>query len=192
MIQIMPDQRSSKATALMLLVIAVLLVYLLFFHWFVLRHKAYAEEVSDLREQLSRFKTIAAQRETLQGRLGQIRGEDSDAALFLAQQTFDEAAAAINSNIGDLVSDEAGDNCRITSRQPVPSRVQERFQRVTVNVRMRCDAEDFMKILYAMETSVPLMLVDDVNIIKPRARRVRNAQPQGELDIRFNVSGYLK
>ena len=192
MIQIMPDQRSSKATALMLLVIAVLLVYLLFFHWFVLRHKAYAEEVSDLREQLGRFKNIAAQRETLQASLGQIRGADSDAALFLAQQTFDEAAAAINSDIGDLVRTEAGDSCRITSRQPVPSRVQERFQRVTVNVRMRCDAEDFMKILYAMETSVPLMLVDDVNIIKPRARRVRNAQPQGELDIRFNVAGYLK
>ena len=192
MIQIMPDQRSSRTTALMLLVIAVLLVYLLFFHWFVLRHKGYAEEISDLREQLSRFNSIAAQRATLQERLGQIRSAESDAALFLAQQTFDEAAAAINSSIGDLVRTQAGDTCQITSRQPVPSRVQERFQRVTVNVRMRCDAEDFMKILYSMETAEPLMLVDNVNIIKPRARRVRGAQPQGELDIRFNVSGYLK
>ena len=63
---------------------------------------------------------------------------------------------------------------------------------MTVNVRMRCDAEDFLKVLHGMESGVPLMLVDDVNIIRPRARRVRDATPQGDLDIRFNVSGYLK
>jgi general secretion pathway protein M len=192
MIQIMPDQQNSKATALMLLVIAVLLVYLLVFHWFVLRHREYAQEIGELREQLGRFQAVAAQRETLQQQLVQIRGADSDAALFLSQATFDEAAAAMSSAIGDLVSTEADDSCRITSRQPIPSRVQERFQKVTVNVRMRCDAEDFLKILYGMETGVPLMLVDDVNIIKPRARRSRDAVAQGDLDIRFNVSGYLR
>ena len=192
MIQIMPDAQNSRATALMLLVIAVLLAYLLFFHWFVLRHLDYAKEIGELREQLGRFHAVAAQRETLQQKLAGIRGSDSDAALFLSQATFDEAAAAMSSAIGDLVSTEADDSCRITSRQPIPSRVEERFQRVTVNVRMRCDAEDFLGVLYGMETGVPLMLVDDVNIIKPRARRTRDALDQGELDIRFNVSGYLR
>ncbi len=192
MIQIMPDARNSKATAVMLLVIAVLLVYLVFFHWFVMRHKEYAGEIGDLREQLGRYQLVASQREALQERLGAIRGSESDAALFFGQPTFDEAAAAMNSSIGDLVRSQADDSCVIVSRQPIPSRVRERFQKVTVNVRMRCDAEDFLKVLYGMETGVPLMLVDDVNIIRPRARRVRDAAPQGALDIRFNVSGYLK
>jgi hypothetical protein len=60
---------------------------------------------------------------------------------------------------------------------------------------MRCDAEDFIKVLYGMETGMPLMLVDDLNIIRPRTRRTTRGQQtstQGELDIRFNVSGYLK
>lgn len=192
MIQIIPDQRNSKATALMLLVIAVLLVYLLFFHWFVLRHKEYAEEIGDLREQLGRYQLVAGQREVLQERLGKIRSSQSDAGLFFVQPTFDEAAAAMNSSIGDLVRSQADDSCVIVSRQPIPPRVKERYQKVTVNVRMRCDAEDFLKVLYGMETGEPLMLVDDVNIIKPRARRVRNTAQQGELDIRFNVSGYLR
>lgn len=192
MIQLMPDQRNSKATALMLLVIAVLLAYLLFFHWFVLRHKEYAEEVGSLREQLGRFQTVAGQREALQTRLAQIRGTQSDAALFFVHPTIDEAAAAMNSSIGDLVRTEADDSCQIVSRQPIYPRVQERFQKVTVNVRMRCDAEDFLKVLHGMESGVPLMLVDDVNIIRPRARRTRSSTPQGALDIRFNVSGYLK
>lgn len=192
MIQVMPDARNSKATALMLLVIAVLLVYLLFFHWFVLRHKEYTEEITGLREQLTRFQSVAGQREVLQQRLAQVRSSESDEKLFFAQPTFDEAAAAMNSSIGDLVRSQADDTCVIVSRQPIPPRVQERFEKVTVNVRMRCDAEDFLKVLYGMETGMPLMLVDDVNIIRPRARRTRGAAPQGALDIRFNVSGYLK
>ena len=68
-------------------------------------------------------------------------------------------------------------------------------QKVTVNVRMRCDSEDFLRILHGMETGVPLMLVDDLNIIRPRVTRRTSSSPTqtpGELDIRFNVSGYLK
>ena len=95
-----------------------------------------------------------------------------------------------------MVRAKADDTCQIVSRQPVRPRVQERFQKVTVNVRMRCDADDFLQVLYMMETGLPLMLVDDMNVIRPRTRRrSRNAAKvaeQGALDIRFNVSGYLK
>jgi general secretion pathway protein M len=193
--QVIPDQRNSKTTALLLLAIAILLVYLLMFHWFVLRHREYAGEISDLRGQLSRFQTVASQRESLQTRLSQISSSQSDADLFLEYPSFDEAAAAMSGGIGEMVRAEADDTCQIVSRQPVRSRVQERFEKVTVNVRMRCDAGDFLKILYGMETGVPLMLVDDLNIIRPRARRTTRGskvETQGALDIRFNVSGYLK
>jgi general secretion pathway protein M len=193
--QVIPDQRNSKTTAIMLLVIALLLVYLSVFHWFILRHGEYAEEIGGLREQLSRFQTVASQREALQTRLSQIRGSQQDADLFLEDPEFDEAAAAMSGRLGEMVRTQADESCQIVSRQPVRSKVQERFQKVTVNVRMRCDAEDFLQILYGMETGTPLMLVDDLNIIRPRTRRrARNAKPetQGALDIRFNVSGYLK
>ena len=193
--QVIPDQRNSKVTALMLLVIALLLAYLLFFHWFVLRHREYAEEIGDLRGQLSRFQSVATQRESLQVTLNQVRSSKGDANLFLEYPSFDEAAAAMSGNLGDMVRTLADDSCQIVSRQPVRPRVQERFEKVTVNVRMRCDAEDFLQVLYGMETGEPLMLVNDLNIIRPRTRsRSRNApaQVQGALDIRFNVSGYLK
>ncbi len=192
--QVIPDQRNSKTTALMLLLIAVLLVYLLLFHWFVLRHQEYAQEIGDLRTQLNRFQTVASQRESLQTRLSQIRGSQKDADLFFEYPEFDEAAAAMSGSIGDMVKSLADESCQIVSRQPVRPRVQERFQKVTVNVRMRCDAEDFLQILYRMETGMPLMLLDNLNIIRPRTRRRSAAKvvEQGKLDIRFNVSGYLK
>lgn len=193
--QIIPDQKNAKTTAIMLLVIALLLMYLTVFHWFILRHIEYAEEIGDLRIQLNRFQSVASQRESLQKNLSQIRSSQKDTDLFLIGPEFDEAAAAMSGSIGNMVRSQAGDSCQIVSRQPVRPRVQERFQKVTVNVRMRCDARDFLKILHAMETGTPLMLVDDLNIIRPRTRRrTRGTQPaaQGALDIRFNVSGYLK
>lgn len=193
--QVLPDQRNSKTTALMLLAIALILVYLLVFHWFVLRHAEYAEEIDDLRSQLVRFQTVALQRESLQAQLSQIRNSQSDEGLFFVYPSFDEAAAALSGNIGDMVRTQAEDSCQIVSRQPVRPRVQERFEKVTVNVRMRCDAEDFLKVLYGMETGMPLMLVDDLNVIRPRTSRrsrAQQVQAQGALDIRFNVSGYLK
>lgn len=193
--QVIPDQKNAKTTAIMLFVIVALLMYLLVFHWFFLRHSEYAEEIGGLREQLTRFQNVASQRESLQKDLSQIRSAQKDLELFLDDPEFDEAAAEMSGSIGGMVRSQASDTCQIVSRQPVRPRVQERFQKVTVNVRMRCDAQDFLKILYAMETGTPLMLVDDLNIIRPRTRRrSRGAKvtPQGALDIRFNVSGYLK
>ena len=148
-----------------------------------------------MRSQLNRFQNVAAQSESLQIRLGQIRSSQNDEGLFIEHPSFDEAAAALSGNIGDMVRTQADDSCQIVSRQPVRPRVQERFQKVTVNVRMRCDAEDFLQILYGMETSMPLMLVDNLNVIRPRTtrrQRGQKTQVQGALDIRFNVSGYLK
>lgn len=193
--QVIPDQKNSKTTALLLLAIAILMIYLVFFHWFVMRHKEYAEEIGGLRDQLNRFQTVASQRGALQERLVKIRNSQEDAGLFLDDPSFDEAAATISGSIGDMVRMQADDSCQIVSRQPVRARVQERFEKITVNVRMRCNAEDFLKILYSMETNIPLMLVDDLNVIRPRTRsrsRNRQAQTQGALDIRFNVSGYLR
>lgn len=193
--QVIPDQKNAKSTAIMILVIVVLLVYLSVFHWFILRHNEYADEIGDLREQLGRFQSVASQRESLQEQLALIRDSQQDLDLFLQDPEFDEAAASMSGRVGDMVRSQAGETCQIVSRQPVRPRVQERFQKVTVNVRMRCDARDFLKVLYAMEAGTPLMLVDDLNIIRPRARRrTRGAQveTQGALDIRFNISGYLK
>ncbi len=193
--QVIPDQRNSKTTAIMLLVIALLLAYLLVFHWFIQRHWEYAKEIGDLRTQFHRFQAVASQRDFLQERLDQIRNSQKDVDLFLKETEFDEAAAAMSSRIGKMVRTQADASCQIVSRQPVRPRVQERFQKVTVNVRMRCDAEDFLQVLFGMETGVPLMLVDNLNITKPRTRR-RSRNGQGgspaALDIRFNVSGYLK
>lgn len=193
--QIIPDQRSSRLTAVLLLVIALILVYLLCFHWFIREHMTYAGEITDLREQLARFEAVAAQREPLQQQLTAVRQNRTDDNLFLAGTDFNTAAAAMSERLGQMVESHADPNCQIVSRQPVRARIEERYDRVTVNVRMRCRVEYLLDILYRLESEVPLVIVEDLNIIRPRARRRVGGQVVDvteELDVRFNMLGYLR
>ena len=66
------EQGSSRLTAVLLFVVTLILVYLLCFHWFILRHREYSGEIADLSVQLGRYQRVAAQRSAydsvLQGR----------------------------------------------------------------------------------------------------------------------------
>ena len=193
---LVPEQGSGKLTAILLFVIALILAYLLLFHWFILRHVEYSEEIGGLSEQLGRFERVAAQRGRYETLLQELQDRRADESLFLEGDDFNEAAAGMSELLNQMIRTQAEDSCQIVSRQPVRPRVEERFQRVTVNARMRCDNEDLAKILYSLETGVPMVLAEELTVIKPRARRSRrngeDVQQRVLLDIRFNMSGYLR
>ncbi len=189
------EQAKSRRTAVLMLVVAVLLVYLLGFHWFIVRHLEYRTEVSELAEQLGRFQRVAAQREQVETQLQSLQGRRSESNLFLEEGDFNEAAAAMSERLNQMVSGQADESCQIVSRQPARAREVERFEKVTVNVRMRCSVEDLMNVLYSLETGVPMIIVEELTIIKPRVRRRAADQPDAAaqaLDVRFNMSGYLR
>ncbi len=195
MMKLAIEQGNSRRTAILLLVVALILVYLLGFHWFILRHMDYSEEISDLALQLGRFQRVAAQREQVESQLQALQGRRSESNLFLEEGDFNEAAAAMSERLNQMVSTQAEGSCQIVSRQPVRARVVERFEKVTVNVRMRCQTEDLMRVLYSLETGVPMIIAEELTIIKPRGRRRVNNQAVSAdeaLDVRFNMSGYLR
>jgi general secretion pathway protein M len=191
---LLAEQGNNRLAAILLFVIAIILVYLLCFHWFILRHRDYSTEISELSGQLGRYQRVAAQKTQYESLLQDLEYRKSDESLFIEGGDFNEAAAEMSERLGQMINTQAEDTCQIVSRQPVRPRVQERFQKVTVNVRMRCGIEDLKKVLYSLETSVPMVIADEVTVIKPRARRRANKaadQVQSALDIRFNMSGYL-
>jgi len=190
------EQGNNRLAAILILVILAILVYLLCFHWFILRHVDYNSEIADLSDQLGRFQRVAAQRTDYETLLQALQERKSDENLFLSGNDFNEAAAGMSERLSQMITVQADDSCQIVSRQPVRPRVQERFEKVTVNVRMRCGIEDLKKVLYSLETGVPMIIADEVTVIKPRSRRRRpgsqDADAGGVLDIRFNMSGYLR
>jgi len=188
-------QGNSKLTAILLLVIAVILVYLVFFHWFILSHISYGEEISELESQLDRYLRVAAQKEQVEELLEQLQDRRTESNLFLVEADFNEAAAAMSERLSQMLNSFADESCQIVSRQPVRAREVERFEKVTVNVRMRCDIDDLTQMLHGLETGAPMVFAEELTVVKPRARRRNNNQAADEsqaLDIRFNMTGYLK
>lgn len=60
---------------------------------------------------------------------------------------------------------------------------------------MRCDIENLAQMLYSLETGAPMVFAEELTVVKPRARRRNNSQAADDsqaLDIRFNMTGYLR
>lgn len=194
--QILPDREQGRPLAIGLLVIAVILVYLLGFHWFVSRQVALGGEIDQLERQIARFKATAGQREALQQRLQELQRQRLDSALFLDGSDFNIAAAELIRRLREEIDQRADDasNCQVTNTTPQRPRDPERFQAVRVSVRMQCPLPDFIRVLYELERAVPLIFIDNL-MINQRAtlsqRGRRGSDAYGQLDVRFEMFGYL-
>lgn len=192
--QLLPNPEQSRPLAIGLAVVALVIVYLAGFHWFVLKHVDMGREIDRLERQISRFKATAAERPRLEARLEDLRLDRLDSALFLQEPSFNIAAAALTRRLRDIISTQAEDTelCQVSATQNQPAREPERFEQVKVNVRMQCPLEDFVRVLYELENSVPLVFVDNL-IVNQRAMpdRRRRGTTYGLLDIRFDMYGYL-
>ncbi|MFO7764741.1 MAG: type II secretion system protein GspM [Wenzhouxiangellaceae bacterium] len=194
--KLLPDPRQSRPLAIGLLVVAAILVYFLFFHWFVMRHVQLGGEIDRLEDRIARYKGAVELAEPTRERLEELRASQMDSALFLDGEDANIATAELIRMLRDWVERSAGDAelCNITNTSPRRYSDPERFRSVRVNVRMQCPLDDFMRILYEMETGVPLVFVDNMMInqrLTPDQRGRRGSSPYGQLDIRFEMYGYL-
>ena len=194
--KLLPDRQQSRPLAIGLLVVAAVLVYFLFFHWFVVKHVRLGGEIDRLEAQIARYKGTVELADPMRERLSELRASQMDSALFLEGEDPNIATAELIRMLRDWVDRSAGDAelCNITNTSPRRYSDPERFLSVRVNVRMQCPLDDFMRILYEMETGVPLVFVDNMMInqrLTPEQSGRRGSTPYGQLDIRFEMYGYL-
>jgi general secretion pathway protein M len=191
-------ERNGRFLAVVLLAIVVLVGYLVGVHWwFVAPHLAVAEQMSELREQQLRFREIVAQKPELEKRLAEVRSFEQSNQAFLAQTDANAASADLIQRLKTAVTQHAPDQnrCQILTNQTINGGKPELYQRVTVQVRMRCDMEPLSSILYELETGKPYLFADQLMIYKQNYGYVppgQKKQQQSALDVRFNLTGYLR
>ena len=194
--QLMPNLENNRPLAIGLLAIAALAVYLVGFHWFVVRHMELSEEIGLLEQQVARFKAAVERRPQLETQLDRLQTERLDSALFLPESNFNTAAAGINRRLREIINTEAenAELCSIVATTNRPDQEPERFEQVTVHVRMNCPLPDLVKVLYELENSVPLIFVDNLMINQrvPADRAgQRGTTNYGQIDVRFDMYGFL-
>jgi len=174
-----------------------MVIYLGGFHWFVTRHVELSNQISALETSVARFKAAVARRPELEQRLAELREERLDNALFLQQSNFNTAAASLVRQLRDYIEQVSDDPelCSVSATQNRVDSDPDRFEQVTVNVRMNCPLPDTVRILYELENNVPLIFVDNLIINQRisadrRSRRV-GVDAYGQLDLRFDMYGFL-
>jgi general secretion pathway protein M len=192
-----PDARNGRFLAIVLLLIVMLLVYVIGVHWwFVAPQLAMSDQMSDLRDQQQRFAQMAAQRPLIEKHLAEVRAFEQNNQAFLtdsdANSAFSDITQRLKQVIGARVKDEG--RCSIVSNSNFKGGEEETYQRVTIQVRMRCDLEPFAGILYDLENSNPYLFVDQLMIYRQQVGYFVPGAPKSAspLDIRFNLSGYLR
>lgn len=192
---LLPAPGKGKPVAIGLALLALGLGYLVLFHGFIAQHIAHATEISELKDAELRFRQIAAQRQQIEQRLGEVRQFQAGANYFLPEDSFDLAAANLNSQLKQIIADKARDpqRCQLISSQNERPTAPEPYQRVVVKVRMRCDLDDLTEILYELENATPFLFVIELNLYQQQMFQGGMPQPNlGDMDARFDVYGYIR
>jgi general secretion pathway protein M len=87
----------------------------------------------------------------------------------------------------------AGERCVVVSRNAFRNRDDEPFQRVTIQVRLRCELENLLPVLHGLESGSPQLFIGDLGIVARRSPPQPGQPAQaGYVDVSFNLYGYIR
>jgi general secretion pathway protein M len=184
----------SRLAALLLLVAALGTIYVFVLDPIIAGYSDTDRQIAEVREQLSRYQRLAAQRPALEKLLRQSEAEAATDGYYLNGGTDALAAAGLQDQVNALVQGKGG---TLRSIQPMPGTDEQGFRRITLRVQMTATNESLFEVLYSLESGTPILFVENLDI-QSRYVRQRNsaAGQQAELDepllsVGFDLSGYM-
>jgi hypothetical protein len=157
-VSLSPSQQRSVAVAL--LIAAVLAVLAILLGPILLMHRHYDTAIEDLTDRLERYRRVAAQAPELRRALELMKVKDG--RRFFLKNTSPNLAAAELSDLVRLAIENNGG--RITTSQNPGPREAGTFKQMTVNVQFFATMPALAKILQALDTQVPYLVVDNLTI----------------------------
>jgi general secretion pathway protein M len=182
----------KRAAALALLVVALALAYLAVIGPVIGRYRDYEERIDDLSHRLQQYRSLAQTRAVNQRLLDQLKRRDQAKRYYLSEHKPALASAELQGLVKRAVERAKGE---LLSTQAMSDQPGEGYAKVTVKVRMQGDIEALQKVLHALESSRPLLALNNV-VIEPASVR-RAPDPEGPnaatvLAISFDVTGYTR
>ena len=178
----------QRALAVGLLVIAVLLGFAIVLGPVILLHRHYDTAIADVSDRLQRYERVAAQAPEL--RVALTAMQQRDARRFFLRNTATNLAGA---ELQELVKAAIeGNGGRITTSQNTSPREDGRFRELGVNVQFFATTPALQKILLAIESHEPYMIVDNLTVRPLNAFRGFKpaAGQEPELNVQLDVGAW--
>jgi len=180
--------RQSRVLALALLALAVLLGIALLLAPFLLLHRHYDAAIDALQDRVEVYRRVAAQTPELKKALEALRAKDGR-RFFLHNTAPNLAGAELQDLVRAAIENNGG---RITTIQTAQPREDGRFRQVGINVQLFASTPNLQKILYALETQQPYLVVENLSLRPLNAFRGFKPPPgnEPELSVLLDVSGF--
>lgn len=179
-----PDRQRLLAVALFVLAVVALLAIVL--GPIVLLHRHYSAAIDDLSDRLERYRRVAAQAPELRRALEVLK--EKDGRRFYLKNTAPNLASA---ELSDLVRSAIENNGgRITTSQNPGPRDEGAFRQLAVNVQFFATTPALAKILKALDTQMPYLVVDNLSVRPLNAFRGFKPGPgqEPENNVQMDVS----
>ena len=172
-----------------------LLVLVIGFAWIIfvgpLQASFDAQQTRILRatELLVRYEKALDNEPKLRAEIEDLRKSDGSPDPFLKGDNTQIIAASLQNQIQTLVAGEPGD---IRSIQVLLETEEDGFEKIGLRVTLTAGIPSMQKIFYEIESSVPALFIDNLDVRTNVRRRRRNEESTNRVQIRFDVFGYRK
>ena len=181
------SKNQSRGLAIGLLILFLTIGGLLLFIPVNMLHRYYDQSLDSMADYLGRYRHVVATHAEVQLALDQVKNKNGRQH-FLRNTGAALAASEIQETAKSLMEANGG---KLVSMQVVPFKDDGGYRRVTVNVQFISNMPTLRKILYAVETVQPYLLLDNISI-RSQANTLNKGTPvtEPELIAQFDVSGY--
>ena len=138
---------------------------------------------------LERYEKVLGDEPNLRAEIERLRKNEGSPDPFLKGESTQIIAANLQNQIQTFVAGEPGD---IRSIQVLTESEEDGFEKIGLRVTLTAGIPTMQKIFYDIESSMPALFIDNLDIRTNIRRRRRNAEATNRVQIRFDVFGYRK
>jgi general secretion pathway protein M len=184
--------RQQRWIAVGLLIAVVLVIILAVIVPVVNKGMELHDAKKNLIFRLQQYERILAKKDGVIASMDSIKQQHDSQGYFNSQKTDALASAEMQEFIKKVIVEAGG---QLSSTQTLPVSNKDKFSRITVRVRMTGNSEVLRDVLYKIETSTPLIIIDQIDIRPMRGKRnraTRQIESSNELNVNFQAVSFMR
>ncbi|MDD5114786.1 MAG: type II secretion system protein GspM [Methylobacter sp.] len=189
---LMESKLSQRWLALGLLALVLLVFSLLVVMPIINKGLELNESKQALAFRLQQYERVLATQDQVAANVEQIKQAYAEQGYLNSQQTSALASAELQEFIKKTIVEAGG---QLSSTQVLPVSTKGEFTRITISVRMTGSSEVLRTVLYNIETSAPLIVIDQIDIRPMRGvrnRATRQLELSNELNVNFQAVSFMR
>lgn len=149
------------------------------------------EEKHELLFRLERYQRITDRKAMVKANAEKIKQANAEQSFFSRHKSEAMASADLQQVVRSAITDAGGE---LISTQVLPSKIEGKYIRVAIKIRMNGDIETLRSVLLQIESAIPFIMIDDLDIRPERGIRdriTRKLVPSNKMNISFQAAGFM-